>query len=246
MPQVDRANCRQPGARHSALRQLEALVAARLPVVPGLERWRRGAEDRRAAGELRPVYRDVSRGVAQAFLLLERAVVLLVNHDQRQFRQRREHGEPCAERDAGIAARGIQPGGGARDILEAAVQQRQPRFGEGPAKDGLELGCQADLRDHDQRLAASRKNSGNEVQVHLGLAAAGYTVQQERAEAASRARHPIQGARLSRVEQMVRHEACRPRRGSGLKRLARQRLHRAQARRQRADHGLAERALVIA
>src|SRR6267378_537666 len=210
------------------------------------ERWRCGAEDSRAAGELRPVYRDVSRRVAQAFLLLERGVVLLVDHDQRQFRQRREHGEACAEHDAGAAARGIQPGAGARHILQAAVQQRQPRFGEGLAKDRLELGCQADLRDQDQRLAASRKNSGNEVQVHLGLSAAGHAVQQERAEAVERARHSIEGARLSRVERMVRHEACRPRRRSGLKRFARQRLHRAQARRQRADHGLAERALVIA
>src|SRR2546423_8604428 len=117
MPQVDRANYRQPGTRNSALRQLEALVAARLPVVPALERWRCGAEDGRAASELRPVYRDVSRGVAQPFLLLERGVVLLVDHDQRQFRQRREHGEPCAEHDAGVAARCIQPGPGARTIL---------------------------------------------------------------------------------------------------------------------------------
>src|SRR6267378_8013398 len=59
LPQVDRANRRQSGARHSALGQLEALVAARSPVVPGLERWGCGTEDRRAAGELGPVHRDV-------------------------------------------------------------------------------------------------------------------------------------------------------------------------------------------
>src|SRR5437899_8121247 len=100
MPQVDRANRRQSGARRSALGKLEALVAARMPVVPGLERWGCGTEYRRAAGELRPVHCGVSRRVAQAFLLLERGVVLLVDHDERQFRQWREHREPRAEHDA--------------------------------------------------------------------------------------------------------------------------------------------------
>ena len=246
LPQVDRANRRQSRARHGALGELEALVATRLPVVPGLKRRRCATEDRRAAGELRAVHRDVSRRVAQALLLLERAVVLLVDHDERQSRQRREHREARAEHDACVAARGIQPGAGARHVLQAAVQERDPRLGEGVAKDRLELGREADFRYQDERLGASRKSSGNEVQVHLGLSAAGHPVQQERAEAANHARHPIQGARLSRVERMVRNEARRRRRRGALERFARQRLHRAQARRQRADHRLAERALVIA
>jgi hypothetical protein len=131
--QIDEAHCGQVGARHRALRQLELLVAAGLVVVPGLERRRRGAEDDRAGGELRPIDGRVARRVAQPLLLLERGVVLLVDDDQGEPGERRQHGEPRADHDAGFAARRLEPRRGARDVLQAAVQERQAGFGKGLA-----------------------------------------------------------------------------------------------------------------
>jgi len=50
--------------------------------------------------------------------------VLFVDDDQPQRRQRREQRQAGAEHDRGLAARGLEPGAGARDVFEAAVQHR--------------------------------------------------------------------------------------------------------------------------
>src|SRR5919106_3879320 len=109
--------CGQPRAGRGAAAKLEPLVASEGPVVPGLERWSRRAEHHRAAGDLGAVHRGVAGGVAQALLLLERGVVLLVDDDQGKPGQRRKHREPRAEHDARFAARGGEPGAGTRDVL---------------------------------------------------------------------------------------------------------------------------------
>jgi len=83
------------------------------------------------------------------------------------------------------------------------------------------------------------------VEVHLGLAAARHAVQEKGLEAAERLGDAPLHADLRRRRRMALDEA---RRGSGrgpLQDFLRQRLGRAQARRQRADHRLAERPLVV-
>ena len=149
-----RANRRQPRARHRALGKREQLVAPGTRVLPGFQRGRRGAEDHRAAGELGALDRRIAPGVAQAFLLLERGIVLLVHHHQAQARHRRQHREPRAEHDARVAARGVQPGVGARRVFQRAVQHRDARSGKRLAEARLQLRRQADFGHQHQRLAA--------------------------------------------------------------------------------------------
>jgi hypothetical protein len=244
--QVHGPHHRQLRSRRGALRELEPLVALLAPVVPSLERRRRGAEDDRAAARLRAVDGHVAGGITQAFLLLERTVVLLIDHDQRELGQRREHGQPRAKNDARVAARRRGPRRGSRHVLERAVQHRDARLGESFAKAGLELRRQADLGYQHQRLTARFEHAGDDVQVDLGLAAARDAMQQPGAEAAKAGGDGLRGAGLIRCRGVARRKT----RGAEPVRLRqsflRQRSHRAQARRQRSDDGLAERPLVVA
>ena len=173
--------------------------------------------------------------------------MLLVHHHQRQFRHRRQHREAGAEHDLRVAARRIQPGMRARRVFQRAVQHRDARVRKGMAEARFQLRREADLRYQGQRLPAARHHLGDEPQVDLGLAAAGDAMQQEGPERAERRADPRDGLRLRRVRRRARHELRR--RAAGRLRcglfLFRQRLERAQARRQRARHGLAERPLVV-
>jgi hypothetical protein len=114
------------------------------------------------------------------------------------------------------------------------------------AKPAFELGREADLWHQHQRLPAALEHPRDEVEVDLGLAAAGHAVKEERLEAAERSLGRFKNPPLRLGERMGGEEArgCFAA-GSG-ERFARQRLHRSQARRQRADDGFAERPLVVA
>jgi hypothetical protein len=59
----------------------------------------------------------------------------------------------------------------------------EARAREAVADLGLELRREADLGHQEERLAALAQDFGDEVQVDLGLAAAGHAVKQDRAEA---------------------------------------------------------------
>ena len=83
----------------------QAPVAAVARVRERLERRRGRAEHDGDAARMRAPHRDVARVVAHAVLLLVRAVVLLVDDDEREVGQRREHGEPRAEHEPRVAAR---------------------------------------------------------------------------------------------------------------------------------------------
>ena len=244
--QVDRAHHGQARARHGALGQRKALVALFERVLPGFERRRRRAEHHRAAGQLGAHHRGVASGIAQPLLLLERGVVLFVHHHESEPGQRRKDREARAEHEAGFAARRGKPGRRARHVLQCAVQQRDARFRESGLKARLELRGEADLGNQHQRLAAALQHACDESQVHLGFAASGHTVKQERPEHAERSADPFYRADLGGRRCVVRHEARRHGwRGGRLAHLLRQRLQRTQPRRQRADHRLAQRPLIV-
>ena len=169
---------------HGALGQLDALVTSGEAVLPGLQRGSRRSQDDRAARELGAHHCGVAPGVAQPLLLLERGVVLFVHDDQRQARQRREHGQPGAEHDARLAARRGQPRRGARDVFQGAVQHGDARFRKRLAKPRFELRREADLGHEDDGAPAGGNGSGERLQVHLGLARPGHAVEQERVVAA--------------------------------------------------------------
>ena len=86
-----------------APRQLEPAIAPSLRVDERLERRRRAAEHDGNVALPRAPDRDIARVIAHAVLLLVRGVVFLVDDDEPEPRQRREHGEPRAEDEIRVA-----------------------------------------------------------------------------------------------------------------------------------------------
>jgi hypothetical protein len=84
------------------------------------------------------------------------------------------------------------------------MHEREARFGEGFAKARFELRREADLGNENERLHSALQRLRYEVQVNLGLAAAGHSMEQESVEAAGDALHD---ASLHFSELMLCHEA---------------------------------------
>ena len=182
---VEQAHARQHRVLDGAFAQLELAVAARPGVVPAFQRRRGRSEHDRYAQLARAPYRQVARRVAQAFLLLVRGIVLLVDDDHLQVRQRGEDRQAGAEDDARAALVRGQPVQHALAFGQAAVQRRQHHAGEARADIPFQLGGQVDFGDQDQdlRVGFALQHLRTSLQVHLGLAAAGDAVQQDRREA---------------------------------------------------------------
>ncbi|MCY1284188.1 hypothetical protein D9M70_330820 [compost metagenome] len=110
--------------------------------------------------------------------------MLLVDHDQRQRRQRCHHGHARAQHDAGLAAVSGQPLQAALLVGQAAVQHRQRQVREARGDAHLQLRRQVDFGNQHQHLGVrvALQQGLHGVQVDLGLAAAGDAVQQERSE----------------------------------------------------------------
>ena len=204
--------CVSPCARRSisAMRGGRAFAAARcgkpryplrlaLRALQRFQRRRRRAEHDRNAEPLRAHDRQVARGVAEAFLLLERAVVLLVDDDQARPRERAEHSGARADDDAGAALAGTAPRRQPFAVAQVRVQHRQRRV-EARAKACDQLRRERDLGHEHQRLLAARDDGGDRAQIDLGLAAAGHAIQQMRREAAERAADPLHGLALRIVQ----------------------------------------------
>ncbi len=125
--------------------------------------------------------------------------MFLVDNDQTGMWKRREDGRARAQDHLGPTLAGAQPGAGARALGEVGVQhvhvhaqaRTQPCHG---------LRRQADLRHQQQALAARGQGAFDQVDVDLGLAAAGDAVQQERREAAEAVADGVDGFTLAGVE----------------------------------------------
>ena len=156
-------------------------------------------------------------GVAQALLLLERGVVLFVDDDQGEPRQRGEHREPRAEHDAGLAACRREPGRGRARPRRALCITAMRASGKACRKRASSCGVRLISGTSTSAWPPSCEHARDQAQVHLGLAAAGDAVQQERLEAAERA------ADRARWRAPARRSACGWTR-SGAKRAPRPRL----------------------
>jgi hypothetical protein len=97
---------------------------------------------------------QVARRIARAFLLLERRVVLLVDDDQPQARQRRKHRQPRAQHQVGLAQVRQQPVAQALRRRQAAVQADQHAARKARGKARFELRREVDLGHQHQHLAA--------------------------------------------------------------------------------------------
>jgi len=149
---------------------------------------------------LGPALRDRAGVVARVPLVLVGAVVLLVDHDQPDVAQRREHRRARPHADAGLAAAQAQP-----LLLAFALAKARMEHGDDVAEAGLEaahrLWRQPDLGHEDDRPAPRGQSRLNRPQVHLGLARPGHTVEQEAlgramARLSERAKHGIECAAL--------------------------------------------------
>ena len=104
--------------------------------------------------------------------------MLFIDDDQAKLRQRREHRGTRTDHHARLAGVSGAPAREAFSVAETRVQHRD-RHREPCAEALEELRREADLRHQHQRRAPALERAGGEPQVHLGLAAARYALQQE-------------------------------------------------------------------
>ena len=133
----------------------------------------------RALRLVRAVLGDVTGVVARVALVLVGRVVLLVDDDQAELLDGREHGRARPDRDPRLADAQPAPLVVALAVGERGVQQR-----DGVAEAGGEprhgLRRQRDLgHEHDHALVALER-PGRRAEIDLGLARTGHAVQQPR------------------------------------------------------------------
>ena len=136
------------------------------------------AEDNRNVFLAGAYQRQVAGVIAQAFLLFIGAVVLLVDDDQAGVFHRREQGRAGADDDVGLAVAGGEPGFQAFAVVDRRVHQGDPGV-EALFEARQGLWAQVDFRNQHQRLLAGLQGLADQLQVDLGLAAAGDARQQK-------------------------------------------------------------------
>ena len=109
--------------------------------------------------------------------------MLLVDHDEAEVLQRREHRRARADHDLHAARADVLPLVVPLARREMAVQHGHARLlpGKAGAKALHRLRRQRDLRHQHQRGAARRHHLRDRLQIDLRLAAAGHAVQQDHA-----------------------------------------------------------------
>src|SRR3974377_27295 len=90
-----------------------------------------------------------------------------------------ETAEPGRKHDFGIAALRLDPSHGPFGGGAAAVKKDDTRARKAVAELALQLRSEVYLGDEDERLRASAQRFGDEMEIDLGLAAAGDSEQQE-------------------------------------------------------------------
>ena len=178
--QVDDRHLRQrPGRRPLGERQTHEPAAR--DVLRALQRRRGRAEDRQRAGVLRAHHRQIAPVVADALLLLERGIVLLVDDHHAERPHRREDRRARAERDADLAGAETPPGRQALLRRQPAVQHRHV-LAEARPKPRRQLRRERDLGHQHQGALPGRARGRDDLQVDLRLPGAGHAVQEKAGE----------------------------------------------------------------
>ncbi|MNM38523.1 hypothetical protein D3C81_492800 [compost metagenome] len=162
-------------------RQAEVVILASFGIVQGLKRRGGGAEQYGDAGAMGPHHREIPGVVAKTVLLLEGAVVFLVDDDDAEVLERGEHRGAGADQDGGSAVAAGEPGIEPLPVVHGGVH-RHHRHLEATAEAVDGLGGEAYFRHHHQGLLARLEQGLEDAQVDLGLAGARDAVQQEGAE----------------------------------------------------------------
>ncbi|SKN91302.1 Uncharacterised protein [Mycobacteroides abscessus subsp. massiliense] len=122
--------------------------------------------------------------VAQFVVLFERSVVFLIDHNQPDIRQRREHRQPRANHQLRLPQHGAQIILRAPACRHLAVQHSSRHVGKTVFHPLQKLRREVDFGQQKQHLPPLRQYFRHRIKIHLGLAAAGDAVQQKRLEAA--------------------------------------------------------------
>ncbi len=201
-PQIDRADQRH-GAIHHPSRHLDQRELAAGGMDPTLQRRRRRTQHQR-----RPLRRGAGGGhvagvIPRGRLLLERALVLLVQDDQAQVRRWGEDRAAGPDHHRRPARGDPLPVPMPLGVAQMAVQDRH--LAETQTKPLDRLRREADLRHQDNRLPPVADHFGDRLNIDLGLAAAGHAVDEDRLVflCADRCQDDVQGALLIRVERQV-------------------------------------------
>ncbi len=183
-PQVHGAHRRHlpaadaPGEPH-------ALVLAARGVGERFETRGRRPQHDRDPEQLGAPHRGVAAVVAQLLALLVGRLMLLVDDDELELWQRREHRRARAHHDIERpAARELPVATALADAQVGMEHAHAPA--EAGAKRRHHLGPERDLGHQHQRLPARLARRVRGAQVDLGLAARGDAVEQQRGEAAAR------------------------------------------------------------
>ena len=165
------------GAIHHAPGKDDVLELPAHGVLIGLHRRRGGPKHHQGAGALSAHDRNVAAVVARALLLLVRRVVLLVDHDQTELRDRREDRRPRPHHDVHLAAANALP-----LIVTFAVRQPamldRDAIAKGFPKRGGDCWRQGNFRHEHNRAATGRALKGRQPQVKFRFSAAGDAVKQ--------------------------------------------------------------------
>jgi hypothetical protein len=105
--------------------------------------------------------------------------VFFVDHHEPEARHRREHHQPRAEHDVGLAHVRQQPGAQALCRRQCAVHRHHAPRREALHHARQQLWREVDLGHQQQHLPATHQRALGRAQVDLGLAAAGHAVQQQ-------------------------------------------------------------------
>ena len=154
-------------------------VAAGRSVLPGLERRRGGAQHAGRAEDRRTHHRDVAAVIHRRLTLLEGRLVLLVDHDEAQVRERSEDGRTRADHHPRLPERHRHPSvetlpGGKMAVPDDHLGAKVGETGAEPAD---RLRRQRDFRDEEDRGAAFGHDLADERHVDLRLAGARDTVE---------------------------------------------------------------------
>ena len=140
---------------------------------------------------------EIARRVAEAFGLLERGILLFVDDDQSELRQRREDREAGAEHDARLARLRSKPVAQPLRFVQAAVQAHERRFGEARLHHGFELRRKRDFRNEHQHLPIRAQHFLGHAKIDLGFPAARYTDEQNGVKAVEVRANRFDGAVLA-------------------------------------------------
>lgn len=186
-----------------ALGQAQQAVAAGLGVVQAFQGGRGRTEQDRHVLQACAYQCQVAGVVAQAVLLFIGGVVFLVDDDQSRPLQWSEQRRTGADDDVGLAIPGGEPGVEALAVGQGRMQQGDARV-EAAFETRQGLRPQVDLGNQHQGLAACGQGFADQLQVDLGLAAAGDPGQQEAMETAVAGANRLEGGALLGVQRQLR------------------------------------------